>query len=153
MINNDSLRRLGLQPMQLNSSFQTSSETIEQKVGVSDLNQEQAMVFVGSGLSAIWELEDNLEWRLLTNILDTFQLCKDNLVCFDTEHLQTEESIGLTLDEIVEMGCEVVYSFDEDGEFLDLLKEGVDVILLPSLADQLSSWRAKKQCYQTLVSN
>jgi DNA polymerase III psi subunit len=142
MINNHSLAQLGLQPMQLNARFR-KSETDEQR-------NENALVFIGAELSVIWENEGQAEWQLLQNILKSFKLDVENVVCFDSNLLQTDETIQLTIEEIIEIGCEQVFSFDEDSDVIAELQEGLQVAFLPDLSEQLVSWQAKKVCFEIM---
>lgn len=107
-------------------------------------------VFIGEGLDAVWQNEETPEGRLLDRILDVMAWADEDVEYYDTANLHSDEAIFTTLDEIIEAGVDTVFSFDEDGELVEQLAEGVTVILLPSLASQLQSGSAKKTCYARL---
>jgi hypothetical protein len=148
-MNNASLKHLGLSPMRLNSDFRPSEGSMIDSVELSQ--QPSSAVFIGDGLSNIWEIEESAEWQLLKNILNSFQIEIEETVHFDSSLIQTESAIQLTVDEVIATGVEQVYSFDEGGELLEYLQEGMEVIYLPLLSEQLINWQAKKSCYISLL--
>lgn len=139
--------------MQLNAEFRDiglDDQQVEDELLTT--NDGDSIVFIGAGLASIWQDEEKPEWRLLQNILNTFQLAIENAVCFDSNLLQTEDSIQLTIEEIIELGCENVFSFDESSELVEQLQEGLQVTLIPSLSEQLTRWQSKKTCFETMNS-
>ncbi len=149
-MNNHSLTQLGLQSMSYKNPELQMAE--ENPIEVNLVNSsENSIVFVGTGLADIWQIEDSAEWQLLENILQTFQIDSTNASCFDSNLIQTDEAIQLTIDEIIEQGTETVYSFDEEGRLIEELQEGLVVVFLPTLSEQINDWQAKKTCYTTFV--
>lgn len=112
---------------------------------------KRVFVFLGAGLNTIWQNEDRSEWQLFLNILSAFHLSEDQVRFFDTSQLVTEEAIFATLDEIIELGVEQVFAFDETGPLLQELSEGAQIIVMPSFEDLLNSPRAKRDFYHLMM--
>ncbi len=110
-------------------------------------------IFIGSGLDSFWDNEESTEWRLLANIFNAVGFSVENIEYYDTSNLHSEDTVFATLEEIIESGVEIVFSFDERGELVDQLGEGLQVVHLPDLQHQLMSGQAKKNCYQQLLSH
>lgn len=120
--------------------------------GVQAVNKV-ALVIVGLGLEQVWQNEENPAWRLMLNILNALDLQEDDVLYFDTGLLHTEDAIWMTLEEIIETGVEVVFSFDQESMLNEALAEGLQVEVLPSLDEMLQQGYAKKQTYYRLASH
>lgn len=107
-------------------------------------------VLIGDGLSRIWQNPETSEWHLLLAILKAFQLDDAQLKVFDTAHLETEDATFETMDQIIELGLDVVFAFDENSVLLDYLQEGIHVERMPSLTEMLVQPPLKRACYQQL---
>ncbi|MDG4811849.1 hypothetical protein P8629_02415 [Hydrogenovibrio sp. 3SP14C1] len=145
-------------------SYETSNEGVGEIVQVeevsnpldyvaaSDSEHQRTFVFLGAGLNAVWQNEERSEWQLFLNILSAFKLSEDQVRFFDTSQLVTEETIFATLDEIIELGVEQVFAYDEAGPLLQELNEGAQIIVIPSLDEMLSSGRAKRDFYHLMMA-
>lgn len=146
------------------SSYETSNEGVGETVQVEevsnsldyaaglDFEHQRAFVFLGAGLNAVWQNEERPEWQLFLNILSAFSLSEDQVRFFDTSELVTEEAIFATLDEIIELGVEQVFAYDETGPLLQELNEGAHILVIPSLDELLSSARAKRDFYHLMMA-
>lgn len=113
---------------------------------------QKVFIFLGAGLNTIWQNEDRSEWQLFLNILSAFNLSEEQVRFFDTSQLVTEEAIFATLDEIIELGVEQVFAFDETGPLLQELSEGAQIVVMPSFEDLLSSPHAKRDFYHLMMA-
>ncbi|MBD3611973.1 MAG: hypothetical protein HUJ13_06145 [Hydrogenovibrio crunogenus] len=113
---------------------------------------QRVFIFLGAGLNTIWQNEDRPEWQLFLNILSAFNLSEDQARFFDTGQLVTEEAIFATLDEIIELGVEQVFAFDETGPLLQELSEGAQIVVMPSFDDLLNLPRAKRDFYHLMIA-
>lgn len=117
-----------------------------------DVEHPRSFVFLGAGLNTVWQNEESSEWQLFLNILSAFNLSEDQVRFFDTSQLVTDEAIFATLDEIIELGVEQVFAYDETGPLLQELNEGAHIIVIPTLAELLSSARAKRDFYPLMMA-
>lgn len=113
---------------------------------------QRAFVFLGAGLNTVWQNEERSEWQLFLNILSAFNLSEDQVRFFDTSQLVTDDAIFATLDEIIGLGVEQVFAYDEAGPLLQELNEGAHIIVIPSLDELLSSARAKRDFYHLMMA-
>lgn len=107
-------------------------------------------VLVGDGLSGIWQNTERAEWHLLLAILQACELEPAHLKVFDTAHLETEEATFDVMDQIIELGLDMVFAFDENSVLLDYLQEGIQVERMPSLSEMLTQPKLKQTCYKQL---
>lgn len=108
-------------------------------------------VLLGSGLNSIWEDETKSEWLLLQNICQAFGLSEEQLSYFDTDSLISEEAIFTTMEEIIDLGVEWVFSMESEHAISEQLSEGVQVIHIPSLEQMLFDPYAKQSFYQSAL--
>ncbi len=132
-----SLEQLGLQTMSLNEDFKSKANK---------------MIFIGSKLSAIWQVASSVEWQLFNNILTTFNIEPTDVIFFDTDLLTTEEAQFLIVDEIIAMGVETIYCFGENNKLAEQLQEGLAIVFLPTLTSQLNNWQDKKSMLALMLS-
>ena len=109
-------------------------------------------VILGSGLNAVWEDEAKAEWQLLQNICKAFNLSESQLSYFDTDALVSEEAMFTTMEEVIELGVEWVFSMDSEHPISEQLSEGVLVVDVPSLEQMLYDPYAKQSFYQAAHS-
>lgn len=113
-------------------------------------HQAAPVVWIGSGMNAIWQNEMAPEWHLLTNLLTAFNRSTE-LMVFDTDELVTEESVWAALEEVIDSGAEHVFTTNAAHELVEQLSEGVEVLSVPRLDELLASPALKKQLYRLLL--
>lgn len=113
---------------------------------------ENAVVVVGSGLDAIWDNEENLAWKLWSNIMQAFSWDDSQVVFYDTDHLVSEDMIFSTMEEIIDLGVEWVLLMDEVHPIAEQLAEGLSVVEVPDLEYMLSDPYAKQSFYQSVIA-
>lgn len=131
--------------------LETTPPSVQQGKLSSSSQAKSMRVFIGEGLDSIWDNDQTPEGRLLEQLVKALSWENCDVIYYDTANLHSDEAIFTTLDEIIDAGVEAVFSFDEGGELLEHLSEGVNVVLLPSLTNQLQSGSAKKSCYAHLI--
>lgn len=129
-----------------------SSASFEESESAGLPTSEIKCVILGSGLNAVWEDESKAEWQLLQNICQAFQLSESQLSYFDTDALVSEEATFTTMEEVIELGVEWVFSMDADHPISEQLSEGVLVVEVPSLEQMLFDPYAKQSFYQAAHS-
>lgn len=107
-------------------------------------------IVIGEDLSQFWQNDAAPEWQLWKNICDAFGWDNEQIPFYDTLHLVTEETIFVSLEEIMEMEVDWVLSMDSESIFAEHLQEGLQLKTLPSLSAMLSDAYAKKTFFQTL---
>ncbi|WP_178862986.1 hypothetical protein [Thiomicrorhabdus cannonii] len=109
------------------------------------------LVLIGSGLNAIWENDEALEWQLWLNICRAFAWPEEQVTYFDTDVLSSEEAVFTTLEEIMALDVEQVLSMAPEHALSEQLAEGFAVLTVPSLSDMLADPYAKRDFYETLM--
>ncbi|GKT11712.1 MAG: hypothetical protein ISEC1_P0681 [Thiomicrorhabdus sp.] len=110
-----------------------------------------SVVVLGSGLDSVWQNEENIAWLLWQNIMHAFNWGESSVVFFDTANLVSEDMVFETMEEIIELGVEQVFTMDEEHLISEQLQEGVQVISVPDLESMLSDPYAKQSFYQSVM--
>lgn len=111
-----------------------------------------AIVLLGSGLNEIWQNDSQPAWQLWQNIMLAFDWDETQVVFFDTAQLVSEEMMFTTMEEVIELGVEWVFTMDDSHELSEMLQEGVQVISVPEIESMLMDPYAKKAFYHAAVS-
>jgi predicted RNase H-like HicB family nuclease len=109
-----------------------------------------AFVLVGAGLDDIWQNESAVQWALMLNILKAFGLSEEQLRFFDTAHAVTDEAVFASIEEVIDLGVETVFAFEESSPLIEQLEEGVQVVFLPSLDEMMQRGQAKRETFEIL---
>ncbi len=109
-----------------------------------------AFVLVGAGLDDIWQNESAVQWVLMLNILKAFGLSEEQLRFFDTAHAVTDEAVFASIEEVIDLGVETVFAFEESSPLIEQLEEGLQVVFLPSLDDMMQRGQAKRETFEIL---
>ena len=108
-------------------------------------------IVIGEDLSQVWQNDESLEWQLWKNIAEVFQWDVEQIPFYDTLHLNSEDAIMSTLEEVMEMELDWVLSMDSESLLAEHLQEGLMVKPCPSLSTMLSDPYAKKTFYQLML--
>ncbi len=110
-------------------------------------------IWVGQGVSQVWQQPDQLAWRLWLNILTAFQLSAEQTQFFDTAQLHDETAWMQCAEQVMAAGLDFVFVSEEVIEHpaVAYLAEGVEVVEVPSLERMLEEPQAKQQFYQKAV--
>lgn len=111
-----------------------------------------SIVVIGRGLDSIWQNEESLAWQLFQNIMKVFSWDETQVVFFDTELIVTEDSLFNTMEEVIDLGVELVLCMDDEHEIYEQLSEGVHVVSVPDFELMLSDPHAKQSFYHSIVS-
>ncbi|WP_153001067.1 hypothetical protein [Thiomicrospira sp. XS5] len=111
---------------------------------------QAVFVLVGAGLDDIWQNETSVQWALMLNILKAFQLSEEQLRFFDTAHAVTDEAVFASIEEVIDLGVETVFAFEESSPLIEQLEEGLQVVFLPSLDEMLQRGQAKRETFEIL---
>lgn len=109
-----------------------------------------AFVLVGAGLDDIWQNESAVQWVLMLNILKAFGLSEEQLRFFDTAHAVTDEAVFASIEEVIDLGVETVFAFEESSPLIEQLEEGLQVVFLPSLDEMMQRGQAKRETFEIL---
>lgn len=109
-----------------------------------------AFVLVGAGLDDIWQNESAVQWGLMLNILKAFGLSEEQLRFFDTAHAVTDEAVFASIEEVIDLGVETVFAFEESSPLIEQLEEGLQVVFLPSLDEMMQRGQAKRETFEIL---
>lgn len=109
-----------------------------------------AFVLVGAGLDDIWQNESAVQWVLMLHILKAFGLSEEQLRFFDTAHAVTDEAVFASIEEVIDLGVETVFAFEESSPLIEQLEEGLQVVFLPSLDEMMQRGQAKRETFEIL---
>jgi len=132
------------------ASAPLSSIATEQIMAPQKLTEPLQWVWVGFGIKAIWQAEDQLAWRLWQNILKAFQLRPEQTQFFDVQQLQSESDFEQCAEVLIASGIEWVW-VDEtalETPLVAWLAESVEVVPVPSLQQMLEDPQAKQRFFQ-----
>lgn len=129
---------------------ETPDEPASSQEGMPSPMPQVAFVLVGAGLDDIWQNEMSVQWALMLNILKAFQLSEEQLRFFDTVHAVTDEAVFASIEEVIDLGVETVFAFDENSPLIEQLEEGLQVVFLPSLDEMLQRAQAKRETFEIL---
>lgn len=150
-------------PQSSGPGFEATAVDAPENLGVgmgatSDLVQNEAplsvtkvaFVLVGAGLDDVWQNEASVQWALMLNILKAFQLSEEPLRFFDTAHAVTDDAVFASIEEVIDLGVETVFAFEENSPLIEQLEEGLQVVFLPSLDEMLQRPQAKRETFEIL---
>jgi len=141
-----------VEALETSSNMVLSHSEIDSELPVSTAEERPAIVVLGAGLNEIWQNESQPAWLLWQNIMLTFRWDEAQVVFFDTTQLVSEEIMFTTMEEIIELGVDWVFTMDESHELSEILQEGVQVISVPEIESMLMDPYAKQTFYHAAVS-
>ncbi|MCF6254224.1 MAG: hypothetical protein L3J38_05695 [Thiomicrorhabdus sp.] len=114
--------------------------------------ERPSIVVLGAGLNEIWQNDSQPAWQLWQNIMLAFDWDETQVVFFDTSQLVSEEMMFTTMEEVIELGVDWVFTMDDSHELSEMLQEGVQVIAVPEIESMLMDPYAKQTFYHAAVS-
>lgn len=146
---------LGVTAWQVRPAFSMQKNTLGEVDNIdpqaSSQSNQPKWILIGSGLSSIWQQDNHQAWYLWQAIL-TFHFGSEQAVIFyDTQSLQTEQAMFDVVEQLIELGCEQVFSMDPEHELNEILAEGLLVTPLPSFESMLEQPHLKRLCYERLI--
>lgn len=121
---------------------------------MSEINSQKPAikwVLLGNGLSVLWQQPENQAWLLWKAImqfhLDDFQQMR----YFDTAGLQSEDQQFETLEQIIELGVDHVFTMDAEHPINEMLAEGAQVVVLPHFEQLIEQPLLKREVYMALM--
>jgi hypothetical protein len=114
-----------------------------------------AALFLAEGLSAVWQKEASPEWRLWRNICRAFHWPVEVTQGVDLAALQTEAAIEQAFEQFLAQDIHQVLVTETalQHPLTQLLSEGFELLVVPSLTQMLQNALAKQQFYAAVVTH
>ncbi|HEY9017077.1 hypothetical protein [Thiomicrospira sp.] len=146
---------LGVTDWQVRSEFDAQKDqpakVTSMQTQTSRQSSQPKWVLIGSGLSSIWQQDNHQAWCLWQAILKFHFGSEQAVLFYDTNSLQTEQAMFEVVEQLIELGCEQVFSMDPEHELNEILAEGLLVTPLPSFESMLEQPHLKRLCYERLI--
>lgn len=136
-----------------NKTIPSHSESYRESHVTATKNKDRpAIVVLGAGLNEVWQNDSQPAWLLWQNIMLAFDWDETQVAFFDTAQLVSEETMFTTMEEVIELGVDWVFTMDDSHELSEMLQEGVQVISVPEMESMLMDPYAKQTFYHAAVS-